>query len=65
MVQLPGPRLDSEGGAGEARVKTESCQTSALVIYQELEIQQCASATGETCEDGVPVRLQLVAVGEL
>jgi hypothetical protein len=61
VLELPGPSQECEGGASETGVVAECCNTAAILILEELEIEERALALGETTEDGVPATLALVA----
>lgn len=61
VLELPGPGQESEGGTSEASVVAECCNTAAILILKELEVEKSSVASGETAEDGVPSSLALVA----
>jgi hypothetical protein len=61
VLELPGPSEECEGGASETGVVAECCNTAAVLILEELEIEKRTLALGETTEDGVPATLALVA----
>jgi hypothetical protein len=45
-------------------VESERCDAATLVVFEELEVVEGATAAAETAEDVVPSGLALVAVGE-
>jgi hypothetical protein len=61
VLELPGPSQECKGGASETGVVAECCDTAAILILEELEIEKRTLALGETTEDGVPATLALVA----
>ncbi|KAH9818548.1 hypothetical protein Tdes44962_MAKER05313 [Teratosphaeria destructans] len=64
MLKLPRPRQQSDSGSSKASMIAEGCDSAAILILEELQIQQRAIATWEAREDGVPAALALVACGE-
>lgn len=64
MSQLPGPVLDGQRRASVASRETESSDTTANLISQELQVQQETLAAGPAAENTLPTTLLLVAVGE-
>ena len=61
VLELPGPREESEGGTSEASVVAECCNTASVLVLEELKVEKSSLALGETAEDGVPTALVLVA----
>ena len=61
VLELPGPGKESEGGAGEASVVAECCNTASVLVLEELKVEKSSLALGEAAEDGVPTTLVLVA----
>lgn len=65
IVHLPVPCLHSKRSACETSVVTKRRYTPALVVLQELKIEQCTAAAREPAQDRLPSCLVLVAVSEL
>ena len=61
VLELPGPGQEGESGTSEASVVTEGCNTTAILILKEFQVEKGSVAPGETAEDGVPSTLALVA----
>lgn len=65
MCELPCPCLECERCTGKSSVVSEGCDTAALVIGEEFEIEEGSAATRESREDLLPSALLLVAMCEL
>jgi len=61
VLELPGPCEECKGGASEASVVAECCNTASVLVLKELKVKKSSLALGETAEDGVPTTLVLVA----
>ena len=61
VLELPGPREESEGGTSEASVVAECCNTASVLVLEELKVKESSLALGEAAKDGVPATLVLVA----
>lgn len=65
VLELVGPGLDGERGAGIACVVPEGSNSAAGVVGEEFEVEEGAAALREAREDFFPACLVFVAVGEL
>jgi hypothetical protein len=64
VSQLPGPVLDGQSRASIASGETESSNTAARLVGEELKIQQETLTTRPATQDILPATLLLEAVGK-
>jgi hypothetical protein len=56
-ADLMDPEQDAEGGAHEARGPAKGSDTAALVVHEELEVEQAAPALYEPAQQLLPAGL--------